>query len=390
MFRIAMRALPLLLLLAAGNVWAHDPSAYGGAFRSRNLGGTWLNADVGLFLNAALTVAVDPRRPSHLLIGTDLGILSSGNAGRSWVPEAQDLIVGAVFAIAFAADGETAMCAAPSGTFRFQDGRWTQASAPDDATPARAIAIGVPADRVYLAGRSGLFRSEDGGDSYSRVVSNLPDEAEITALAVAREPHEILIAVVGDRVMSSDDGGRRWQEHSLGPGAGRVDTVVLDPTSPNRVWAASTDRLYVSEDLGLSWRPVGRELPEPQTNVRGIAADKAATTLVVTTHRGMYRSEDGGQTWALKEDNLPVHLESGPISRDPSDPRILYSVYSLIPYAEVWRTAVEGGNLLGHADPIGLLGGGAFVVLLLICGALLVRRLARLRAGASGPRHSLP
>ena len=43
---------------------AHDPSAYGGLFRSRDLGGIWLNADVGLFLNAALTVAVDPRDPA--------------------------------------------------------------------------------------------------------------------------------------------------------------------------------------------------------------------------------------------------------------------------------------------------------------------------------------
>jgi photosystem II stability/assembly factor-like uncharacterized protein len=378
------------MFLATANAWAHDPSAYGGLFRSRNIGSSWLNADVGLYLNAALTVAVDPREPSHLLIGTDLGILRSGNGGRSWTPEAQDLIVGAVFAIAFAGDGKTAMCAAPSGAFRYRDGRWAQASAPDDATPARAIALGVSADRVYLAGRSGLFRSEDGGDTYSRVVSNLPDKAEITALAVVHEPREILIAVINDRLMSSEDGGRRWQEHSMGPGAGEVDTVVVDPTSPNRVWAASVDRLYASEDLGVSWHPVGRELPESQTNVRGIAADKTATTLVVTTHRGMYRSEDGGQTWVLKEDNLPVHLESGPISRDPSDPRVLYSVYSLIPYAEVWRTAVEGGNLLKRADPISLAGGGAFVALLLICGALLVRGLARLRAGTSGQWRSIP
>lgn len=33
-------------------------SSYGGIFRSRNLGGTWFRADVGLFLNAPLIVAV--------------------------------------------------------------------------------------------------------------------------------------------------------------------------------------------------------------------------------------------------------------------------------------------------------------------------------------------
>ena len=63
-----------MLALTDGNAWAHDPSSYGGVFRSRNLGGTWLNADVGLFLNATLTVAADPRDASRLLVPTDLGL----------------------------------------------------------------------------------------------------------------------------------------------------------------------------------------------------------------------------------------------------------------------------------------------------------------------------
>ena len=80
------RLVPLLLIVAmtAGSVTAHDASSYGGVFRSRNLGGTWLRADVGLFLNAALVVAVDPQNGSHLLAGTDLGLLSSRNGGLSW------------------------------------------------------------------------------------------------------------------------------------------------------------------------------------------------------------------------------------------------------------------------------------------------------------------
>ena len=57
-------------------------------FRSRNLGGTWFRADVGLFLNAPLIVAVDSRNPSHLLAGTDLGLLGSRDGGLTWAPEA--------------------------------------------------------------------------------------------------------------------------------------------------------------------------------------------------------------------------------------------------------------------------------------------------------------
>jgi photosystem II stability/assembly factor-like uncharacterized protein len=370
-------------MLAGAGASAHDPSAYGGLFRSRDLGGTWLNADVGLFLNSALAVAVDPGDSNHLLLGTDLGLMRSRSGGRSWTPEAQGQIIGAVFALAFAPGGQSALCAAPSGVFRFQDGQWRQADAPADAAPARALAISQLSGRIYLLGRNGLFASDDGGQSYDRVTSSLPQSAEISALAVAQQPGEILLAVIDGQLMASEDGGRQWQPRTQGLGDTPIDTVVLDPSSPQRAWVAGADSVYLSDDLGATWRAVGRPLPEHGTRVRGIAADAPAMTLVVTSHRGMYRSEDGGQSWTFKESNLPVHLESGPLGRDPNDARTLYAVYSLMPFAEVWRTALEGGNLLARVDPVSLAGGVAFLLLLIIGGALLARWLG-------GPRSARP
>jgi photosystem II stability/assembly factor-like uncharacterized protein len=377
--KLMLRLACLLLALTDGGAWAHDPSSYGGVFRSRNLGGTWLSADVGLFLNAALVVAVDPRNPSRLLVGTDLGVIGSRNGGRSWNAEAPDLIFGAVFAVAFSGDGERALCAAQSGVFRFAGGSWAPARAPDDAIPARAIVAGAANDRIYLLGRSRLFVSEDGGQTYVPVGAP-PQAREMTALAVIGTAPETLVAVIDGRVMISQDGGREWRDGGLGA----VDTVAPDAYAPDRIWAASADRLHTSADLGATWRAVGRALPEPGTKVRGIAADESATTLVVTTHRGTYRSENGGQTWALKEDNLPIHLEAGPLTRDPRDPRLIYAVYSLMPYSEVWRAATEGGNLLARIDPISLAGGISFCLLVLIGGGFLAVRLAR--AGEAAPQ----
>jgi photosystem II stability/assembly factor-like uncharacterized protein len=377
-------------MLAGAGASAHDPSAYGGVFRSRDLGGTWLNADVGLFLNSALAVAVDPRDPNHLLLGSDLGLMRSRTGGRSWTPEGQGQIVGAVFALAFAPDGQSAVCAAPSGVFHFGDGQWLRADAPGDAAPARQLVIGAVSGRIYMLGRDGLFASNDGGQSYDRVASTLPQGAEITALALGEYRSEILLAVIDGQLMASEDGGRQWHHRAQGLGDTPIDTVVLDSSSPRRAWTAGADRVHVSDDLGATWRAVGQPLPEAGTNVRGIAADAAAMTLVVTTHRGMYRSEDGGHSWTFKEGNLPVHLESGPLARDPGDARTLYAVYSLMPYAEVWRTALEGGNLLARADPVSLAGGLAFVLLLMIGGGLLARWLAGLRAARSLSRSSPP
>jgi photosystem II stability/assembly factor-like uncharacterized protein len=373
--RCVIPVLAIALMLVSAGSRAHDPSAYGGLFRSRDLGGTWLNADVGLFLSAALAVAIDPRNPNHLLLGTDLGLMRSRSGGRSWTAEVPSQIIGAVFAVAFAPDGESAVCAAPSGVFHFRDDHWVEANAPGDAAPARGLAIGA-LGRIYLTGRNGLFASADGGQSYERVPNALAPGAEVATLAMAKQPAELLLAVIDRQVMVSEDGGRQWQRRSQGLGDTPIDTVVLDPALPQRVWAAGADRIYVSDNLGATWRALGQPLPEPGTRVRGIAADPMATALVVTTNRGMYRSEDGGHSWILKEGNLPVHVESGPLARDPSDARTLYAVYSLMPYSEVWRTALEGGNLLARVDPVSLAGGLAFVLLLMIGGGLLVRWLA--------------
>ena len=75
-----------------------------------------------------------------------------------------------------------------------------------------------------------------------------------------------------------------------------------------------------------------------------------------------------GTSWALLEGNLPVHLEARPLVRDPTSPETLYAGYSLMPYGELWRTALEGGNLLSRVDLVSLAGGLAFLLLLAVRG----------------------
>ena len=135
------RSLAAGLLLGERQRVAHDPSAYGGLFRSRDLGATWLNADAGLFLNAALTVAVDPRDPAHLLLGTDLGLMRSATAAAAGRREAAGQIIGAVVRASPSwPDGaERHRRGARAASSACDDGRWTAADAPDGASPARAI-----------------------------------------------------------------------------------------------------------------------------------------------------------------------------------------------------------------------------------------------------------
>jgi hypothetical protein len=61
-----------------------------------------------------------------------------------------------------------------------------------------------------------------------------------------------------------------------------------------------------------------------------------------------------------------------------------------MPYPEVWRTALEGGNLLSRVDPVSLAGGLAFLLLLIIGGVLLTRWLAGQRSARPFPGRSPP
>jgi photosystem II stability/assembly factor-like uncharacterized protein len=377
--------LACVVCLMADSASPHDATSYGGVFRSRDLGAAWVNADVGLFLNAALVIAVDPRDSSHLLVGTDLGILSSRNGGRSWVAEARDVIFGAVFAVAFSPDGELAMCAADSGVFRRDQNGWLRADAPEQAIPARALVAGPANDRLYLLGRSRLFVSEDGGRTYAGV-PGLPRTSEMTALVAIPGSANVLVAAIDGQAMISRDGGRNWRDAGLSGASAPVDTIATDATHPQRIWAAAGGRIVASDHLDSDWRSVGRSLPEARAKVRGIVASADATTLVVSSDRGIYRSEDSGETWVPKEDNLPIHIEAGLLARDPNDASVIYAVFSLMPYAEVWRTAIERRNMQTRIEPISLAGGLSFCLLLLIGGGLAARYLSHRRAAAQSPR----
>ena len=383
-------AILLALVLLASAASAHDPSAYGGLFRSRNLGQSWLNADVGLFLGAAVSLAIDPRDPNHLLLGTDSGLLESRNGGRSWDRVAPAQLFGAVFAVSFLADASVALCATPGGVYRFDAGQWQQVKAPAEAAPARGIAPGAAVGRVYLIGRRDLYRSEDGGRSFARVEHGLPDQPEFSALAVSVQPDEALFVIADGRFLASRDGGQSWQARATGLPDSPLEGLSLDPGAPGRLWVASAGRLYLSEDGAASWRATGVALPEADTSIRGITADPSARVLVAATHRGVYRSTDAGATWMQLADNLPVHLEARPLVRDPTSPETLYAGFSLIPYGELWRTSVEGGNLLNRVDLVSLAGGVAFLLLLGLLGVLGARWLLRRSAAPVGAYEISP
>ena len=267
---------------------------------------------------------------------------------------------------------------------RDRDG-WLRAKAPNSAVPARAVIGGPTKDRFYLLGPSRLFSSEDGGRTYA-AVPGLPQTSEMTALAVIAGPADTLAAVIDGRAMISRDGGRTWSDAGFGGANALVDTIETDATRPQRIWAAARGGIVVSDDLGSGWRSVGRSLPEPKARVRGIAASADATTLVVSSDREIIAARTAEKRGRKRKTTFRIHIEAGPLARDPGNAGVIYAVFSLMPYAEVWRMAVDGSNLLARIEPVSLAGALSFCMLVLIGGGLAARHLSRRRAAANSPR----
>jgi photosystem II stability/assembly factor-like uncharacterized protein len=369
----------LLTVLALTETQAHDSSAYGGLFRSRDTGASWFPADTGLFLSGVLDVAISPADTNALLLATDTGLLRSHNGGRSWAREAPTVLGSGVYAVAFDADGRGALASTATALYRTEDeSHWWNIAAPAGAAAAYAIVPGGDARRLYMASPGGLWRSDDRGRSWLDIGEGLPAGA-VRRLLVVTTPEDTLYAIVGGRLWRRTNGMHSWQAHDTGLPVGRVETLALDMGEPERLWAAAADRIFVSTDRGVSWRPVGQPLPDAHTALHGLAVTEAGTVMVLTTHRGLWRSADGGRSWRLMEENLPVHLEAGPLVRDPTNSAALYAGFSLLPYSELWARDLKGKPLLHRVDALSLAGGTAFLLVLALLGGLAVRWLAHAR-----------
>jgi hypothetical protein len=374
------RSLILILVSAlAGPADAHDPSAWGGLFRSRDFGANWFPADAGLFIGGALGVAVHPKDPAQLLYGTDARLLRSKNGGRDWTTEQSAGLSEAVYAVLFDADGRGALAASGTKIFRAEEGGvWQDIRAPGAALPVRAfVRSGANPDRIYLAGEHGLFASVDNGRSWTRSGEGVLPENAVAGFVIAPGAAESLYAIIDGNIWTSTDDARNWSMRNSGLPIGRVDAIAVDARNPKRLWVTAAAQVYLSDDAGVSWTKYGSTLSEPETQVRGLAVSDDGKILVLATHRGLLRSTDAGGSWVQVESTLPVHLETGLLLRDPHDASTLYAGFSLTPYAEMRRRAGQSAALLAELDPISLAGGGAFLLLLGVAGILFARWLIR-------------
>jgi photosystem II stability/assembly factor-like uncharacterized protein len=367
-------ALALAAALAPGPVAAHDASGWGGLFRTRDAGTTWLQVNPGSFVSGTLALAVNPADPHHLLMATDTGVARSLNGGRDWIVEAPDVFTGPTFGAVFDTDGRRALVASASDIVRNDGDRWRTVSSPSGAMPARVLVAGGVRGRVYLAGQRGLFRSDDWGQSWTSIGGPL-QTSYASAVAISRERPDEVYAIAGARAWASGDAGRHWESRSHGLPPRGVEALALDPVDAARLWSVAEDQLFRSDDGGRSWGAVGRPVPERPILARALAVVPGA--IVIATERGVYRSADEGTSWTLGNEILPAHLEAGMLARDPIDTTTVYAGFAVRSRDLLAALAIKESAAARRITLMWIAGGFGALAIVLVAGIAGLRRLAR-------------
>jgi hypothetical protein len=198
--------------------------------------------------------------------------------------------------------------------------------------------------RTLYAGVSeaGLFRSDDGGKSWK--VSEGLDQHETrpdwgagfgglcahTVLTDASNPERIWVGISAAGVFRSEDGGRTFTEKNDGvnKAAGYcVHSLAHDPNDADRIYRQDHRGVYRTDDGGDSWEVIESGLPISElgdghrcTFGFAIKMDAATGRIFVIPMEGdsfrfphsgrlaVYHSDDGGDSWSESTNGLPANF----------------------------------------------------------------------------------
>jgi photosystem II stability/assembly factor-like uncharacterized protein len=213
--------------------------------------------------------------------------------------------------------------------------------------------------RSDLTYGNGVFKSTDAGKTWTSI--GLRDSRHISRIVIdPHNPQIVLVAAMGSAygpgpergVFRSTDGGSTWQKVLFkDDNTGAID-LALDPDNPQTLYAAlvhdqrppwssyppvtTGGTIYKSTDGGVTWKPItGGGLPAGDLGRIGLAIargtqGKRVYALIDTPgkDRGLYRSDDAGETWARVDSDPRISGRGwyfGEIDVDPKDPDTLYS-----------------------------------------------------------------
>jgi photosystem II stability/assembly factor-like uncharacterized protein len=217
---------------------------------------------------------------------------------NSWTVTGPD--GGPAHAVAFVPGSSPAVIVGASWSiYRSNDGAqsWTEVRDRLSNGITRILVDPTNPNRVIASGITSMYRSDDGGRNFAAVsapgtTSNLAMPADGSVLYAASGSSDT-------KLYRTADFGATWQTFSSLPTGNFVNDLVVDPVDPSTVYALVESKgLYKSTDKGQSWALVNAL---PNLVAKKLAIDPGAPTqMLLATYNGQLQaSSDSGASWAL-------------------------------------------------------------------------------------------
>jgi photosystem II stability/assembly factor-like uncharacterized protein len=314
-----------------------------------------------------VAVAGDPVHKLVFYFGaTGGGIWKTEDGGISWRNVSDGFVsTGSVGAVAvapsntdvvYAGMGEACVRGDASygdGIYRSADAgkTWTHVGLEATKSISRVRVSPTDPNLVYVAAlgdpwgpspERGVFRSKDGGRTWQKILyrgeqagaADLimdpvnPKILYASTLELQRFPWGLRSAGPATGLFKSTDGGDNWTELTNRPGMpsglkGRIG-ITIAPAQPQRIWTLidaeeGKKGIYRSDDAGQTWKHLtdNAELTERPWYYHHIFADSKDPNLLYVLNVSAWKSTDGGEKW---EPFRPPHGDHHDLWIDPADP----------------------------------------------------------------------
>ena len=319
-------------------------STGGGVWKTVDAGQSWLNVtdgQIGAGSMGAIDVSLSDPNTVYIGTGSDGyrsnvsigdGVYKSTDAGKTWAHVGlRD--VGNIGGIrVHPSDPNTAFVAAignpfkpnaDRGVFRTKDGgrTWQKVLFVSDSTGAVDVEFQPGSPNVLFAAmwrgerkpwtiisgarEGGIYRSTNGGDTWTKVTAGLPNElvGKANIAVTSANPNRIYVLIEakpGSGLYRSDDGGQSFQVAStfaqIITRPFYYTTIAADQKNPDVVYAGS-EGFFRSPDAGRTWQPM--RTPHGDNHDMWINPNNS-DILIQSNDGGANVSINGGRTWSTQ------------------------------------------------------------------------------------------
>ncbi len=227
---------------------------------------------------------------------------------------------------------------------------------------------------LYAGTAHGLYKSLDGGETWTLSSAGLPNERVQTIAVDPTDSQTLYLGTITPNgvqsvgVFKSVDGAATWNPVNVGlidpltlAEPVDIEALAIDPNNPGTILAGTRfSEIYKSEDGAASWTPVTFGGFNVALEVSAFSFDPATPgTVLAATTQGLLISTDDGSGWANYGD-APIAFYC--LARDPTNSKIIYAGNQV--GSGIAKSTNNGANWLTANNDLPIDATGTFPIIL--------------------------